>query len=280
MGMLNYYDILGIDRNSSLQTVKNSFRSKAKRIHPDVTAGDKNSAEEEMRLLLLAYNVLSNPVKRKAYDREYFSFRKISRFNYREYLKSQTDDLYAQCKLVFYDILNGFNEEALQLYEDLNSQNNFQLDKYLDEGDYRDCIFLLAEEFQNQKQYIKAFFLFEELIIAEAEKPYFHHFIDEVIDRLRYLVANKIQKQKSKEWCIIQINHLLSLNMPNKDKAFFCKKIAEIYHGLDQKQQAIDYFEMALRFDKKISGTKKLIEKIGFKNPHTANQTGSMCRST
>jgi len=271
--MLNYYDILGVNKNSSLQVVKDSFRSKAKRIHPDVSSGDKNNAEEQMRLLLLAYNVLSNPVKRKAYDREFFSFAKISRFNYREYLKSQGTDLYVQCKLIFYDILNGFNEEAVRIYENLTRRNDFQLDKYLNDGDYRDCIFLLAEEFQNQKRYIKAFFLFKELIIAEAEKPYFHHFIDEVIDRLRYLVASKIQKKKSKNWCIIQVNQLLSLNIPNKDKAFFCKKIAEIYHRLGQRKHAIDYFKMALRFDKKISGTKKLIEKIGFDNQINLKKT-------
>jgi curved DNA-binding protein CbpA len=271
--MLNYYDILGIERNSSFKAVKDSFRSKAKRIHPDVSSGNKSSAEEKMRLLLLAYSVLSSPVKRKAYDREYFSLAKISRFNYREYLKNQAADLYAQCKLIFYDILNGFNEEALQIYENLSSHSDFQLDKYLDDGDYRDCLFLLAEEFQNQKRYIKAFFLFKELIIAEAERPYFHHFIDEVIDRLRYLVASKIQKQKSKNWCILQINHLLSLNIPNKDKAFFCKKIAEIYHGLGQKQYAIDYFELALQFDRRISGTKKLIEKIGFDRKIRLNKT-------
>ncbi|MEJ2664169.1 MAG: hypothetical protein P8107_09030 [Spirochaetia bacterium] len=215
-----------------------------------------------MRLLLLAYSVLSNPLKRKAYDREFVSFKKISRFNYREFLKNTPKDLYSQAKLIFYDILNGHNEDAVRLYEKLSFED-FDLKDYLPDGDYRDCIFLLAEEFQNRGQYEKAFFLFKTLVIEEEKKPYFHFFIEEVIDRLRFIVAAKLQKQKPKNWCILQVENLLSLNIADKDKAFFCKKIAEIYVNLGQRQNAIDYFERAFKFDKRMPGTKKLLEKIG-----------------
>ncbi len=261
--MLNYYEILGVAKNSSLKTIKESFRSKAKKIHPDVNSKDKKKSEEQMRLLLLAYSVLSNPLKRKAYDREFVPFKKISRFNYREFLKNTPKDLYSQAKLIFYDILNGHNEDAVRLYEKLSFED-FDLKDYLPDGDYRDCIFLLAEEFQNRGQYEKAFFLFKKLVIEEEKKPYFHFFIEEVIDRLRFIVAAKLQKQKPKNWCILQVENLLSLNIADKDKAFFCKKIAEIYVNLGQRQNAIDYFERAFKFDKRMPGTKKLLEKIGF----------------
>jgi curved DNA-binding protein CbpA len=262
--VLNYYEILGVNKTSSFKAIKESFRSRAKKIHPDVNSADKHNAEEQMRILLLAYNVLSNPVKRKAYDRELYAFKRVSRFSYRDFLKNQTDDLQSQAKLIFYDLLNGFNDDAVKLYEKL-FYSDFYLQDYLPDGDYRDCMFLLAEEFQNRGQYINAFFIFKRLIIEEQKKPYFHFFIEEVIDRLRFLVSAKIQKQKPKHWCILQVNDLLSLHITDRDKAFFCKKIAEIYISLGDKQSAIEYFEKAFRFDKRMGGTKKLMEKMGLK---------------
>jgi curved DNA-binding protein CbpA len=259
----NYYEVLGVERNASFKKIRYSFRKKAKMLHPDVSSKNKQDAEEDMRLLLLAYRVLSNSQKRRNYDQELKIRPGKVDFNYRDYLRSKPYDLELQSKLIFYDILNGNSQEALALYENLSRRRGFRLEKYLDYGDYMDCAFLLAEEFDRQKQYVKAFLLYKKIFSYEVEKPYFHHFSEEIVDRLRSLITNKLQHITSSKVFLELLESLLSLNFPDRDKAVFCKKIAEIHSRLGNRSQAREYLRKGLHYDKKLPGTKKLSLKIG-----------------
>ena len=62
----NYYEILGIPRDATQGEIKKKFRELAKKTHPDKT---KEDTEEEMVELNKAYEVLSDKVNRKKYDR-------------------------------------------------------------------------------------------------------------------------------------------------------------------------------------------------------------------
>ena len=63
----DYYAILGVPRTASADELKKSFRKLAREFHPDV-AKDKKKAEEKFKEINEAYEVLSDPVKRKRYD--------------------------------------------------------------------------------------------------------------------------------------------------------------------------------------------------------------------
>jgi curved DNA-binding protein len=63
----DYYESLGVPRNASDVEMKKSFRKLAREFHPDV-AKDKKRAEEKFKEINEAYEVLSDPVKRKKYD--------------------------------------------------------------------------------------------------------------------------------------------------------------------------------------------------------------------
>ncbi len=64
----NYYKVLEAKRNSSQSEIKKAYRRLARKHHPDVNPGDK-SAEERFKQIQEAYRVLSDPDKRKIYDR-------------------------------------------------------------------------------------------------------------------------------------------------------------------------------------------------------------------
>lgn len=63
----DYYQILGVSRNASEKEIKQAYRRLARKHHPDVNPGDK-SAEAKFKEINGAYEVLSNPEKRKKYD--------------------------------------------------------------------------------------------------------------------------------------------------------------------------------------------------------------------
>ncbi len=63
----DYYEVLGIDRNASEEKIKKAFRELAFKYHPDHNHDD--GAEEKFKELNEAYEVLSDPDKRAAYDR-------------------------------------------------------------------------------------------------------------------------------------------------------------------------------------------------------------------
>jgi len=64
----DYYNILGVSRNSTENEIKQAYRKLARQHHPDVNPGDK-SAEERFKQINEAYEVLSDKEKRRKYDK-------------------------------------------------------------------------------------------------------------------------------------------------------------------------------------------------------------------
>ena len=63
-----YYDVLGVERDADVAAIKKAYRQAALKYHPDKNPGDVE-AEERFKLAAEAYAVLSDPEKRRLYDR-------------------------------------------------------------------------------------------------------------------------------------------------------------------------------------------------------------------
>jgi curved DNA-binding protein CbpA len=63
---MTYYIVLGVARDASFEAIRQAFRARARQYHPDAGTG---SSVERFRQVVDAYETLSDPARRRAYDR-------------------------------------------------------------------------------------------------------------------------------------------------------------------------------------------------------------------
>ena len=64
---IDYYKILGVDKNATQEKIKKAYRKLARKHHPDLNPNDRN-AKANFQQINEANEVLSDPEKRKKYD--------------------------------------------------------------------------------------------------------------------------------------------------------------------------------------------------------------------
>lgn len=68
MEFIDYYKVLGVNKNATEEEIKKAYRKLARKHHPDVNPGDK-AAKEKFQQINEANEVLSDPEKRAKYDK-------------------------------------------------------------------------------------------------------------------------------------------------------------------------------------------------------------------
>ena len=68
MAKEDFYKLLGVDKNASEAEIKKSYRKMAMKYHPDRNKEKPEAAEKKFKQIKEAYEILSDPQKRSAYD--------------------------------------------------------------------------------------------------------------------------------------------------------------------------------------------------------------------
>ena len=153
----NYYDILQINQNASPEIIEKAYKTLAKKYHPDLQEeNNKKEAEEMLKEINEAYEILSNPEKKALYDQ-----------NLKNETISQED----------YDRIYYQNEE---LREELNNLTNDIINKnYKPNQEDINKIKKEEQELEFRKQQIQ----YQEQMEQARQKAYHDAYIQDLKNR-------------------------------------------------------------------------------------------------
>jgi curved DNA-binding protein CbpA len=266
----NHYEVLGIQPEAGTREVKSAFRRQAKKHHPDLRGEGASkgaaarAADAAMRRLLEAYRVLSDPERRRAYDRS--MRRKAAEeggFDYRRFLKARPNDAESQAKLVIFDLLHDLEDEAIEVYERGKALGDFRLERYLERGEAMDAEFCIAEEYEKRERWIKAYYLYKRLIAMEIEKPWFRYFFEVVSLKFRNLILFKLQKVLDDDDFVDCLEEAATLGLPKRDAAQLLRKMGEVQLRMGETRSAIDSLRRAGELEPRLAGLTALRRKAG-----------------
>jgi molecular chaperone DnaJ len=100
----DYYEILGVERNADVDTIKRAYRKCAMKYHPDRNPGDKE-AEAKFKECAEAYEVLNDPEKRQRYDR--YGHQGLRGAGVHDFSSMNTGDIFSMFEDLFGDL--GFS---------------------------------------------------------------------------------------------------------------------------------------------------------------------------
>ena len=178
--MNNYYKILEVDRDASSEVIEKAYKALVKKYHPDLQESNmRNEAEEKIKLVNEAYEVLSNPDSRAKYD-ETLKQSEVSEEDY-----------------------NRLSEENRNLYNELNNlkhSNNNNVSNYYNDNSSNEE--LRREE--AQKQYEKQL-EYQNQIQQARQKAYHDAYIQDLKNRGYKIKYKKTPKDYLKNFIALLI---------------------------------------------------------------------------
>ena len=122
--MKNYYKILQVDKDASPEIIKVAYKLLVKKNHPDLKEGeDKKNAEEKIKEINEAYDVLSNPVKKSEYDQSIIN-ENVSQEQY-NYILNENMNLKKELNYFhnLYNRNNYYKQKNTNMYNENINQN-------------------------------------------------------------------------------------------------------------------------------------------------------------
>ena len=136
---MNYYEILEISEKASQEVIRMAYKALCKKHHPDVYQGDKHFAEEKMKQINEAYEILSDETNKRQYDytincqarRTQNTYQTSKQSNYQPKQENITEDISVSLKRGFMALAAGDWIKAALYFERVLNQNAKLAEAYL-----------------------------------------------------------------------------------------------------------------------------------------------------
>jgi hypothetical protein len=221
----DYYRVLGVEASATADEIRRSYKRLALAVHPDKNPHRREWAEARIRELIVAYEVLSNKDTRQAFDRY---LRSAGSGRSREPFFFHRKTPTARALLILHYLLKDRADEAAAILEEMEEEyGGDYLYQYLERSDYLDCLFLLAEHYVRQKNYLAA---------AERLRTFYHHdcqatnprhYLDQVVDLLKDLYLRKLPGTLDPALVVTYLTEAAQFGLGGKDELLRLRLLAE-----------------------------------------------------
>ena len=122
---MNYYKILEVDKNASPEVIEKAYKALVKKYHPDLQESNmRQNAEERIKLINEAYEVLSNPISKAKYD-ETLSKTELSEEDF-DRLSKENKNLHDEINNLKYHSNVNYNNTQQNSYQQVDLQNEYE----------------------------------------------------------------------------------------------------------------------------------------------------------
>jgi curved DNA-binding protein CbpA len=270
--MKNYYKILGVLDDAEDIVIRAAYKALAQRYHPDKWKGDSEIANQKMRDINEAHAILSDELKRKSYDQEYFKFN--SRDDAENTANSESDD-FPNDEIEGWDLAVEFFPSIKYQYDELRKISNILANTFrasvLENKSFKESD-LIKQRFENE--YLTRFYGDIELVRIFAKRLLCrgHHKAAVKINKIVRVMGGSVDFTSIRNKIYSDFPSANPMNdaiIKNSVSAFLANKyspidlinIIEYEHSI--KVESSDY---SSNFTFVIDG--KLYEKIGISSLH------------
>ena len=171
----NYYEILQINQNASPEIIDKAYKTLAKKYHPDLQEeSNKKQAEEILKEINEAYEILSNPDKKALYDQN-LKNEAISQEDY--------DEIYEENQ----NLKNAINHMQNSRYANprTNTTNNSNINNNINQNNYNQNNNRTFEEMQRAQEleYQKQQLAYQRQLEQARQKAYHDAYIQDLKNR-------------------------------------------------------------------------------------------------
>ncbi|MBE6300298.1 MAG: J domain-containing protein [Parabacteroides distasonis] len=123
MAYINYYNILGIDKNATQEEIKKAFKKLARKYHPDLNPNDPE-AHQKFQEINEANEVLGDPEKRNKYDQYGENWKHADEFEAQQKYHYQYQNEQDHGNFHYSANSSGFSDFFEQLFGNIGHKNN------------------------------------------------------------------------------------------------------------------------------------------------------------
>lgn len=210
--MKNYYKILQVDKDASPEIIKVAYKLLVKKNHPDLREGeDKKNAEEIIKEINEAYDILSNPIKKAEYDQTLIN-ENISQEQY-NYILNENMNLKRELNYFhnLYNRNNYYKQKNTNMYNEsnYNINQNTSNDEINNNSKFKTIFNNLNENIKTLIAIIITFLI----IFLVIKIPFLYDFIFDIFSNgslllLIIVVVLYIYYFRNKKW-VVRKDHFL-----------------------------------------------------------------------
>lgn len=255
----DFYSVLGLEMDCSPEQIKVAFRRRLLEVHPDKSEYPRDP--DEMRLLLEAHDVLSQPDSRDRYDR-------LWNIVFREELADRTphvtdsDRPAARARSILFLLLEQRQQEAVTRLNDLGPGARLFLKKHLTDDEFVDSCFLIAEYHEGLNRKSTALEWYEDLLRTESRRQNHRPCYPEARDRARKLLMKKTGKNTDPRVSLEYLRRVEQLGVDRATRGEVARRRASCYLEMDMRVEAGKHLSEAIRILPKSKLLRELMDQL------------------